>query len=45
MKSKNTIILMLILIISSLAYSHCQIPCGIFDDEMNQVNERTCCYN
>jgi nickel superoxide dismutase len=30
----SVIIVVLVLVVSSIVYSHCQIPCGIYDDAM-----------
>ena len=30
----STVIVVLALVASSVVYSHCQIPCGIYDDNM-----------
>ena len=34
MMLKNIVAFLTVIIFSSVVYGHCQIPCGIFDDEM-----------
>ena len=33
MMLKNIVVFLTVIIFSSVVYGHCQIPCGIFDDE------------